>query len=123
MVFQEENKACDFTKSNTPPWVFFKFSKLCKCHQIAQSIIFDRGFHFISFHCRVLIKGLTQTPGSIQNNLSLKHMADTKQNTCKAKLMKSTLQWTTRNQQLLARQQTKLMRERKIKKSTLTAIT
>ena len=31
-------KACDFTKSNTPPWVLFTFFKLCKWYQIAQSI-------------------------------------------------------------------------------------
>ena len=24
------------TKSNTPPWIFFTFFKLCKSHQIAQ---------------------------------------------------------------------------------------
>ena len=29
-------KACNFTKINTPPWVFFTFIKLCKCYQIAQ---------------------------------------------------------------------------------------
>ena len=31
-------KACDFSKSNTPPWVFFTFLKLYKCYQIAQRI-------------------------------------------------------------------------------------
>ena len=30
--------ACNFTKSNTPPWVFFMFFKLYNWHQIAQSI-------------------------------------------------------------------------------------
>ena len=28
--------ACNFTKSNTPPWVFFTFFKLYKWYQIAQ---------------------------------------------------------------------------------------
>ena len=28
--------ACNFTKSNTHPWVFFTFLNLYKCHQIAQ---------------------------------------------------------------------------------------
>ena len=28
--------ACNFTKINTPPWVFFKFFKLYKWHQIEQ---------------------------------------------------------------------------------------
>ena len=30
--------ACYFTKSNTPPWVFFTFFKLYKWYQIAQRI-------------------------------------------------------------------------------------
>ena len=29
----------NFTKSNTPPWVFFTFSKLYKWYQIAQNVI------------------------------------------------------------------------------------
>ena len=32
--------ACNFTKSNTPPWVFFTFFKLYKWYQIAQSITY-----------------------------------------------------------------------------------
>ena len=31
---------CDFTKSNTPPWVFFVFFKSYKWHQIAQRNIY-----------------------------------------------------------------------------------
>ena len=31
-------KACDFTKSNNPPWVFFTFFKLYKWYQIVQKI-------------------------------------------------------------------------------------
>ena len=31
--------ACNFTKSNTPPWVFFTFFKLYKWYQNAQNII------------------------------------------------------------------------------------
>ena len=31
----------NFTKSNTPQWVFFTFSKLCKWYQIAQSISYS----------------------------------------------------------------------------------
>ena len=33
--------ACNFTKSNTPPWVFFTFFKLCKWCQIAQNITYS----------------------------------------------------------------------------------
>ena len=32
-------QACNFTKSNTPPWVFLRFLfKLCKWHLITQSV-------------------------------------------------------------------------------------
>ena len=31
-------EACNFTKSNTPPWVFFTFFKLYKLYQMVQSI-------------------------------------------------------------------------------------
>ena len=33
-------EACNFTKINTPPWVFFTFFKLYKCYQIAQRTTF-----------------------------------------------------------------------------------
>ena len=33
-------KACNFTKSNTPPWVFFTFFKLYKLYQTAQRITY-----------------------------------------------------------------------------------
>ena len=32
-------KACNFTKNNTPSWVFLTFFKLYKWYQIAQSIL------------------------------------------------------------------------------------
>ena len=35
-----EEYYCNFTKSNTPPWVFFTFFKLYKCYQIAQGITY-----------------------------------------------------------------------------------
>ena len=31
---------CNFTKSSTPPWLFFTVFKLYKWHQIAQSITY-----------------------------------------------------------------------------------
>ena len=34
-------EACNFTESNTPPWVFFTFLKLYKWYRIAQSIKYD----------------------------------------------------------------------------------
>ena len=33
-------EVCNFTKSNTPPWLFFTFLKLYKWYQIAQYIIY-----------------------------------------------------------------------------------
>ena len=41
-------EACNFIKSNTPPWVFFTFSKLYKLHQIKQSVAY---FFCHSFSC------------------------------------------------------------------------
>ena len=35
-------EACNFTQSNTPPWMFFTFFKLYKWYQIAQRITYDR---------------------------------------------------------------------------------
>ena len=32
-----QTSAYNFTKSNTPPWVFFTFFKLYKCYEIAQT--------------------------------------------------------------------------------------
>ena len=34
-------KTCNFTKSNTPPWVFFMFFRLYKWYQIAQRISYE----------------------------------------------------------------------------------
>ena len=34
-----QDLACNFNKSNTPPWVFLTFFKLCKWYQTAQRIL------------------------------------------------------------------------------------
>ena len=39
ILVQLQASACNCTKINTPPWVFFTFFKLCKWYQIAQRII------------------------------------------------------------------------------------
>ena len=47
-------KACNFTKSNIDPWVFFIFFKLHKWYQIAQRIsyIWDQlSIEFLDFFC------------------------------------------------------------------------
>ena len=49
-----QTKVCTFTKSNIPPWVYFKFFKLCKWYQIAQSIS-----HYFQFVTLLIIRGLT----------------------------------------------------------------
>ena len=40
---------CNFTKINTPPWVFIKFFKLYKWYQIALSITFAYSLKFIQY--------------------------------------------------------------------------
>ena len=37
-----QTSACNFTKINTPPWVFFTFFNLYKWYQIAQSTTYDK---------------------------------------------------------------------------------
>ena len=36
-LVKAQAKACNFTKNNNPPWVFFTFYKLYKWYQIAQA--------------------------------------------------------------------------------------
>ena len=38
-------EACNITKRNTPPWVFFTFFNLCKWYQISLSITFKTERH------------------------------------------------------------------------------
>ena len=39
--------ACNFIINNTPPWVFFTFSKMYKWYQMAQSVTFTVNFENI----------------------------------------------------------------------------
>ena len=39
-------EACNFTKINSPPWVFFTFFKLYKCYQIAQRITYGKHCYY-----------------------------------------------------------------------------
>ena len=43
-------EACNITKSNTPPWVFFTFFKLQKWYQIAQSVSVETSFSLFRYH-------------------------------------------------------------------------
>ena len=40
LLVKLQPKVCNFSKSNTPPWLLFTFFKLCKWYQIAQSITY-----------------------------------------------------------------------------------
>ena len=51
LLIKLQAEACNFTKSNTPPWVFFAFFELYEWYQIAQSttvfyqlVLFDLTF-------------------------------------------------------------------------------
>ena len=46
-------EACNFTKSNTPPWMFFTFFKLYECYQIAQRITYEN-YPQLNFCCYLL---------------------------------------------------------------------
>ena len=50
--FQAET--CNFTKSNTPPWVFFTFFKLYKWYQIAQRITYREIYNILRLIVTVL---------------------------------------------------------------------
>ena len=41
LLVKLQANACNFTKSNTPPWVFFTFFKLYEWYEIAQSTAYD----------------------------------------------------------------------------------
>ena len=45
VTFSNFALTCNFTKSNTPPWVFFTFFKLYKWYQIAQNITYIHKKH------------------------------------------------------------------------------
>ena len=44
LLVKLEASACNFSKSNTPPWVFFTFFKLHEWYQIAQSTTYCFSF-------------------------------------------------------------------------------
>ena len=50
---EESYFACNFTKSNTPPWLFFTFFKLYKWYQIAQSNIYVQDVFIGRFNLRI----------------------------------------------------------------------
>ena len=51
--------ACNFTKSSTPPWVFFVFFKLYKWYEIAQSVTFSHDMCVVVFSFDSFLSTLT----------------------------------------------------------------
>ena len=47
MLVKLQAEACNFTKINTPLWVFFTFFKLYKRYQIAQRITYITYFLYL----------------------------------------------------------------------------
>ena len=56
LLVKLQAEACNFTKSKTPPWVFFTFFKLYKCYQIAQRITYKMCYrlHRLQSQCHPL---------------------------------------------------------------------
>ena len=59
-------KLANFTKSNTPPWVFFTFFKLYEWYQIAQHITYSRNTLIYGLNF-VLQISLNLTPNDIDD--------------------------------------------------------
>ena len=58
-------EAYNFTKSNTTPWAFFKFLKLCTWHQIAQNILKSyKSGYFTTYTTLRELSGLKQFLGT-----------------------------------------------------------
>ena len=54
-------KSCNFSKINTPPWVFFTFFKLNKWYQIAQRTTYnDLVFITLTIRCNVTFTTVTE---------------------------------------------------------------
>ena len=41
LLIKMQALACNFTKSNTPPWMFFAFFKLYSWYEIVESITYN----------------------------------------------------------------------------------
>ena len=50
LLLKMQALVCNFTKSNTPPWVFFTFLKLHKWYQIVQSVCYPKFLSYILFN-------------------------------------------------------------------------
>ena len=74
LLVKLQAKACKFTKSNTPPWVFFTFLKLYEWYQIAQSTTIDlRIFNASSYLPPLFYTYFTGTMLHI-NNISMGYL-------------------------------------------------
>ena len=71
LLVKLQAEACNFTKSNSPPWVFFTFFKLYKWYQITQRIT-NNGW--IRLRIRVVFKQVYLNPlmpGGNKKNLQV----------------------------------------------------
>ena len=55
LLVKLQTEACIFTKSNTPPWVFFMFFILCNWYQIAQSTTYIYRIPFTVFNATAIL--------------------------------------------------------------------
>ena len=54
LLVQLQSEACNFTKSNTPSWVFFTFLKFYKWYQIVQSISYFQTIPSYQIHYLII---------------------------------------------------------------------
>ena len=75
LLVKLQTEACIFTKSNTPPWVFFMFFKLYNWYQIAQSTTYIYRIPFTVFNATAILtfKGTFKEIGYNFMNKKRKH--------------------------------------------------
>ena len=61
--------ACNITKINTPPWMFFTFFKLYKWYQIAQHITYIRKQVFHKYHKKNYRRESKRYPEEVSNSV------------------------------------------------------
>ena len=64
-------EACNFTKINTPQWVFFTFFKLYKWYQISQRITYFQNFSELTKENEKFVLELKKSLLIIRDKLSL----------------------------------------------------
>ena len=57
LLVKLQAEACNFTKSNNPPWAFFNFCKLYKWYQIVRIVSYIKRLIDISLNYKLVIQG------------------------------------------------------------------